>query len=541
MTVSIKRHQVSIDGEKRLLIGCIVSDNFINRIFKAVRPEYLQTNAGRTIFKWISDYFNKYKKAPGRSIDDIFNDNIVSVLDSEAEVIREFFKVLGKQYNQEFNEGYYYDSAMKMLQLNALKVLHTELAVCIDRGDIPNGVQAISRFMAPVTSDVQGIDLLADDAAFADAFTRTAKPLFAFPGALGQLLNEYLIPDSLLSILAPEKRGKSFLLVEFLFAAIKARRTAALFQLGDMSQAQQLRRLAIRMVKKSDRAKYCTAHYQPTADCAKNQDGSCRNPNKTCSKCLDLEQVYETPQQLVETNKGYKPCTYCKDNSLFKEYKGAVWYKYIPATTPLTYQEAIAVKDKFKKHMGKKKVKLVCVPAGTLNVKAIDSTLAMWEREGFIADLILQDYGDLLDKESPTKDPRQATNETWIAQRALTARRQVLSIIPTQANKEANDAEILGIEHVSEDKRKRAHVHLELAMSQTRKEKKFGILRLNVVIAREGENDITATVTVLQNLRRGLAVIDSYWTPFEYKPSVVVGKKPITLGGTQPFKKRKFK
>ena len=57
--------------ERNLLIGLIVNDEFIKKLYPILKPELL-TKYGRTIAKWCLDYYSEYEKAPGIEIQDIY-------------------------------------------------------------------------------------------------------------------------------------------------------------------------------------------------------------------------------------------------------------------------------------------------------------------------------------------------------------------------------------------------------------------------------------------------------------------------------------
>ena len=55
-------------------------------------------------------------------------------------------------------------------------------------------------------------------------------------------------------------------------------------------------------------------------------------------------------------------------------------------------------------------------PNSSINIRGINSILTHWETaEGFIPDLIVIDYADILAPEENKKDSRSETNDTWKA------------------------------------------------------------------------------------------------------------------------------
>ena len=139
--------------------------------------------------------------------------------------------------------------------------------------------------------------------------------------------------------------------------------------------------------------------------------------------------------------------------------------------------------------------------------------LANWEKQdGFVPDLIVIDYADLLVGDS--KDFRQLQNEIWKDLRRLSQEKgQPLVVTATQADAKSYDTNKLKLSNFSEDKRKYAHVTAFYGLNQDKegREKKLGILRLNELLLRDGDFSVNNEITLLQNLRRGNPFLGSYF------------------------------
>ena len=88
-------------------------------------------------------------------------------------------------------------------------------------------------------------------------------------------------------------------------------------------------------------------------------------------------------------------------------------------------------------------------------------------------------------------------NDVWVRLRQLSVQFDVLLITATQADAKARQSAILDAMNFSEDKRKMAHVTAMVGLNQTDVEKQEGIIRLNVIVAREVEYSISKSVKVL--------------------------------------------
>lgn len=156
---------------------------------------------------------------------------------------------------------------------------------------------------------------------------------------------------------------------------------------------------------------------------------------------------------------------------------------------------------------------------GTLSFGSINTILDKWEdADGFVADVILSDYMDIMASSSISKDFRHQENQKWKDARKLsqTARQGVLPcfISPTQADAGAYKSYRLQLDNYSEDKRKYAHVTAMYGLNQDPlgREKRLGILRINEIIIREGEYSNDNEITLLQNLRKGRPYRQAYFS-----------------------------
>jgi len=290
------------------------------------------------------------------------------------------------------------------------------------------------------------------------------------------MLNEQMTRASFIAIQAPEKTGKTWMLNYFAIEALKQNLKVALFQVGDLTQNQEVTRLKMAIAGKSNKQKYC---------------GEFKVPVKWISD---------------DGNGGSKACPVAPQNF-------DVEYKMVTLKEPLTAEVAQKRCDKFYNEHNLKEgenFQMMTVASGTINFKTIDHRLKELEEDtGFIPDVIIVDYIDILAKESNDYQGQDIVNETWMAGKSLCNDRNCLLIGATQADAGSYDGQVQTRENFSRDKRKYAHVNGMLGMNQTEDEKRSGIMKLNWIVAREGEYLTSNACYILQCLRRGHAVIDS--------------------------------
>jgi len=233
--------------------------------------------------------------------------------------------------------------------------------------------------------------------------------------------------------------------VEFLFRALMNQRRVALFEVGDMSQSQILRRMGVRLSRRP---------------MFKSNLGPIKVPLKMGRKGKKIRhKTKEVFCDKVATNKSRK--------------KGM---------------------DKFMRANGIKKdvtyVKSSIHANSSINIAGIETILNQWEVfEGFVPDIIIIDYPDILDVEpgGSNLSERGTVNATWKAMRKLSQEKHCLVIAPTQADAGSYDLETLGMGNFTEDKRKIAHVTGMIGLNQIGEEKKAAVMRLNWIALREEE------------------------------------------------------
>ena len=272
----------------------------------------------------------------------------------------------------------------------------------------------------------------------------------------------------------------------------------------------------MRLAGKSDKAKYCGDVLVPVMDCRKNQQDECRMKHRACSVGLSLEEDeisdYGAEELFAATPSGYKPCDWCRTRSCHAKYVGAHWYKKQHIKAPLDWREALRNGKTFSRRLANRHFKLECYPNNTLTTTMIRARMEMWRHyEGWVPDVVVIDYADILAPSDRRVEFRHQENEKWKDLRAISQECHCLVIVPTQANAASYEASTLKMKHFSEDKRKFAHVTGMIGLNQSPVEKRRGIMRLNWLVLREDDFEVTKTVKVMQSIRTGRPCLGSYF------------------------------
>jgi len=464
----MRRRRVDTFTEQRIATAMVVSKEFLSQSLLVVDPDLFEARHLQLISKWCLEYYEQYREAPGSNIESIYQGwvNEGKGSDEMKESLHTVLSLLSKRYDEDgdINVPYLLDTAAAHFDRRRMEVLKDELEYHLTEGDTASATEAIVKFSSTPTKMSMGIDPLNDEDIWDLAFAESQHPLITWDNkAANEFFGNALCRDGLIAVLAPEKRGKTWWCVELVYRAAKQRRKVALFEVGDMSESQIMRRLAVRL---SGRPMY-RSH-------------------------LGLIAV---PAKIRRTDTGAEV--------------ECITEKHEVAIGPKASKKAVR---RFMRSNGiRSGVSHVMVSVhanSSVCVQDIHAILDQWEaHRDFVPDVILIDYPDILAPEpgSLSMTTRDQVNTTWKALRRLSQERHCLVIAPTQADATSYGQGLLEASNFSEDKRKLAHVTGMVGLNQTSKEKEEGIMRLNWIVLREGEYNNRRCLHVGQCLRLGRA------------------------------------
>jgi len=429
--------------ERRVLTGMITDRTTLAKIAAKWEPPGLfRAGYANLVAQWAIDYHRKYDKAPLQNIEGLFEQWAERHPDKkQIAIIEKFLGHLSDEYENlkaDSNSGYIVDLAGKHFNAVRLSKLSEGIQDDLERGKSENALERAGTFDRIELGVGAGIDALHDENAIREAFEDESDVLIQYPGALGKFFDDSLERDGFVAFMGPEKRGKTFWLLDVAYRALFQRRRVGFFQCGDLSQKQMMRRILIRAA------------------------GWPRYPSKV-RRPFELEPI-----------EGAAPNVHFKTRR-FK--------------TGLTWQRAWkACGENVRKRIRSKKsyLKLSTHPNTTLSVPGIESILDTWARDDWIADVIVIDYADILLMEKGD-DRRDKINEAWKALRGLSQKYHCLVVTATQSDAASYNADTLGRGHFSEDKRKLAHVTGMIGINQNSEEKEEQLMRLNWIARREAE------------------------------------------------------
>ncbi len=509
--------------ERRIVTGLIVSREYCDRVQQIWDPSYLESPEVRKVASWCMEYFKKYRRAPDEDIEAIYMEHQQAgeLTKAESQYIERLLAGLSEEYGraEQFNSAYLFDQTVKYFKARKLARHNEEIQSLVDAGRVEEAEQLARNYQPSVLDELaRGLELSSPAAAerVEKAFDFFVEPLIRYPGALGAMLNDQLVRGGFVAFMAPEKRGKTWWLLELALRAIRNKCNVAFFEAGDMTENQILRRICIYLAHRSDQPKYCEAHWRPVGDCIFNQVDTCTRPDRNCDHgpfpgreeevlragSFPLEDLTDAYFQFPD----YSPC----DSYGCRDRKGTVWMVQEPAKSPLTASLARKKLEQFFEKW-RRCFRLATYPADTLSPEEIKSCLDDWERmDGFVPDVVVVDYADLLTAD--VREFRHRQDYIWKRLRALSQERHCLVLTATQSDAASYEKGRLSLSNFSEDKRKYSHVTAMYGLNQDPKglEKKKGIMRINELVVREGDFSQANEVTVLQDLRIGRPFLESF-------------------------------
>lgn len=453
-----KRKSINLDDERKIVIGMIVSTHFLREIYRIYNVDFFQTSFAKIVSTWCIQYFEKYEKAPGIIITELFNGfkKQKNINETQIELIADFLENLSFEYEEEnFNNiEYHVDQTEKYFQEQKLKLLKDNLSTCLLKDDVPHAEKLIAEY-TQVKRPVSGaIDILRDKEMMIDVChnIEETQALLQLPGAFGKLVGGLRRTD-FAGILAPQKRGKSWWLLYISNCALFA----------------QLKTLFISL--EMPKIDMVTREYQYLT-----------------SSAIDGTQLIDIPY-------------FTKDSDEYDiEYKTKKFKN-------LCLSSINKKTDKLL-HMIKKGIlKLEAFPANTFTINDLYDYLTNLEYyDNFIPDVIVIDYADIL-LPSVRNEYRHQLDNIWKGLRSLAQIKNCLVVTASQSSK-------IGLSHdidakdIAEDGRKLGHVTHLICLNQTKEEYDKGIMRVSVPIRRSGKT-INSEVIVLQCLEIGRPYLDS--------------------------------
>ena len=422
----MKITQYSGNDARRVLIGMATDRAVCSRIAANWSPEGLFGSRWENLVGgWCVKYLQKYEKTIGRAIEGLF-DNWAERHDGDKEVdlVEKFLSVLSDEYDREGSlaSDYVLDLAGRHFNTVKLRQFKESLEIELDNGDVDAAQERLSQFRRVELGVGSIVTPGKDFDVWLDAFDfEKAAPLVQYPDPLGSWLGDTFSRDSFVSFVGAFGRGKSWWLLDLSYRAVKQRRRVGLFETGDMSCRQVMKRMGMRAARRPKR-----------------------------DETVAIPKKFETKEEgpIIERRK-------------------------------LKGLDARTAYKAWKRIDGNERLRLSVHSSGSVSAEQIASVVADWQREGWVPDLIVLDYVDLLAHPKGTTEKREGIDETWKMLRRISQELHCCVVTATQADANSYSKELLGAGNFSDSRTKNDHVTSSIGLNLRDTDRQMGVMRLN--------------------------------------------------------------
>ena len=434
----MKREQLDLSQELKVITGMIVSDQFLKEIFPIVKSKYFQTFYCSQVCEWCLEYFKEFKESPKKHIQDIYTKKRQYIRnEEELELLSTFLLRLSKNYEKEAQIGninFSIKESIQYLKLRSLDILKSDLEEAVLNNDTERGEQCVSNYSRVEMADIDGIDILKDHVKVAQSFMYDDDVLFRFPGAMGEAVGDFLRSD-LVSFLAAMKRGKTWLLI---YSAL----TGMYF--GHRTLFITLEMPAKRIINRMWRG----------------LEGIPKTRNNNDVE-IDMPYFEEIQKDMYEI-KQRKELKKGLDISTIK----ASMKKYVR----MFRRGGLVVKQ---------------LPPYSTTVDDVGRVLDnLGYYNNFVPDIVVIDYADLMSASNTRLDYRHQLDDIWKGLRELGLKREVLVLTASQTSRKGLNADT-DENDTAEDIRKIAHVSKLITINSSQKERELNCFRIRTSIERE--------------------------------------------------------
>ena len=487
--VNLLETKIDNRREKRILAGMITSTNFLAQVLSIYKSKYFESRNSRLIAKWCKEYFEKYGKAPNSVIVDILDDEAEKMTVEQAELVDAYLQSLSGEFaEEEVNTEFYLNSAREYFEERAIANFLKSVEGALATDGVEKAKDLLFNYGREEVTDLWDWINPDDEDEWKNLEERKKqRRLLKFRGKLGEYLG-WLEREWFVSFTAPEKRGKTWWLIECIFQAMQNKCKVLFFSLEmnheEVKERYYQRLTGTRLPDTENPVIFSVF------DCRKNQLNECEKSQRACRTSYYVGSSEAIIEYDPNEEQKYKPCTFCRDHEnkeVRKDYEVATWFSHTSADE--YGSEVVGRKIKAKNLISKGNKDLLRVksfPSFSAGYKEITRKLREIEaRENFVPDVIIVDYVDILASEGNLLG-REAIDAVWKNFKRLASERKCLVITADQSNKISMSRESVRIQDTSEDKRKNAHVNLKVAINQTLEEKEQMVTRIGKIAQRHG-------------------------------------------------------
>jgi hypothetical protein len=448
------------DGTKeRNVLHSLISDKLVLSHLSAkwTKTGLLRSPQANVIGQLCVEYYKKFQEPPGYDqLPVMFQTWSENKHEDSANAIERLLRNLVDEHEQNgkvLNSKYLLENAKEhVLEVNTESHYERGQAY-LKAGKVQEAVALAEAFKREDIGSAAGSNLFTDENALDKIFNKQRyESLIQYDGALGKFFGQSLRRGGFVSILAPEKTGKTAWLVDMSYQAILQRHHVAYFSIGDEDVADIEERMIVR----------CSRHPMYTEE--------------------------EWPLK-VRFPLSIEPPEYSKDGkfkSALVEFETKVFEKPLNRKA---VQEVLSNVKNNKIRIRDSPFRVMAYPSLGVNVPDIEVVIKSWVDDGWVPDIVVIDYPDNLAPMSGYKEKRDQINTTWQRLRALSQAPYFFCVlVATQSNALGYSKILLDRSNFSDSKTKLAAITGMFGLNVYGDEKLKGITRLNWIERRKGES-----------------------------------------------------
>jgi hypothetical protein len=443
--------------EKDVTVAMCVSDEVLAQVAPRWTAEgLLKSPWANVVGSWCVAHFREYGVAPKSAVVAHFREWRIGKDKDTVEAVETFLGELSGRYERaakDVNAKFVLDLAKRVFNRVAAERMIEAMQADLELNKVEKALDRVAKFGRVEVGSSALVDFFHDAPSSFSAMSEKRESLVKYPGPLGRFFGDELERDAFVAFLGPMKRGKTWWLIDIAWRAVLQRRRVAFFEVGDLSKNQILRRLNVRAALRP---------LKPTP------------PDKPLKWPTAIEVDEEGKNALVQ----------------FEE------KRFVNGLTP---QEAEAARLRVLKQRVKSDEPYLQVsthPNRSITVGGVRAELDDLVRRGWIPDVVVIDYADILKPPPGYSESRDAVNANWMEMRRMSQELHCCVVTATQANAASFKADRLEMSHFAEDNRKFAHVTAMYGINQTTPQKANQVQRLNALVVREDEFVTTNEVWV---------------------------------------------
>lgn len=434
-----------LDGTKERLVvtGMVVDPTVLGRLAAKWDRKHGQFRSAwaNLVGQWCVDYYDRYGKAPGKNVEGLFAAWAERSKDrSTVRLVEKYLEGLSGEYarrRRDLNPEYVANVAGDLWNEVRLDRMITTLQGFKDAGRLDDAFKKLDKFDRIQVGKDEIIDVLQDASLVERTFARRQEPpLVEYPGAAGRFFGRAFRRGAFVSFMGPEKRGKSYWLMDVAWRAMLQRKKVLYFSIGDMTAEEMMER------------------WYPRAASAPIEPGTVRLPRSITKSDDGFSVEFEEKK----FRRGLDPG---KAKAAFRK----------------VMMEKVRSKDPF--------LKLSVYANDSAGMAEVRADVQRLERRGWLPDMVVIDYADLLVPPAGFAESRDATNSSWKKMRGLSQEYNICVVTATQSKATSYTADTLDMSMFADDKRKFAHVTAMIGLNQNSTEKEKDVMRLNFLVLRE--------------------------------------------------------